>query len=60
MTTSEMERLLKKHGCKFVGHDKKHAIWQNPKTGEEVSIWRHKKEIPTGTAEKILKKMGIK
>ena len=61
MTTSELIRLLKNIGCQIKRHGSNHDIWYSPKTGQTERIWRHpNKEVPTGTANAILKKMGAK
>ena len=44
MKTSELLKILKQYGI----------------TGKTFSLSRHAKEIPTGTANKILKDAGIK
>lgn len=59
MKTSELIKKLKKAGCKLKRHGANHDIWQNPKTKVETKVWRHSGEVPTGTANKILKEMGI-
>ena len=62
MKTSELERLLKAHGCKFKENDKKLAVWYNPNVegNPETEIWRHSKEVSTGTLNQILKDLKIK
>ena len=61
MKVSELTRLLKKCGCRFARHGGGHDVWENPKTGQEADVPRHgPKEIPTGTAQGILKKLGPK
>ena len=60
MKTSELIKFLKQYGCYFLRHGGNHDIWYSPITGNEFEVWRHSKEIPTGTANSILKKAGIK
>jgi predicted RNA binding protein YcfA (HicA-like mRNA interferase family) len=61
MKVSELTRLAKKYGCHIKRHGSEHDIWINPKTGGTTSIPRHQsKEIPTGTASKIKKDLGLK
>ncbi|MBR4152589.1 MAG: type II toxin-antitoxin system HicA family toxin [Selenomonadaceae bacterium] len=60
MKTSELKDLLEKLGAKFLRHGKSHDIWINPKTGDRTRIWRHAKEVPTGTLNQILKDLGYK
>ena len=61
MTVGEMIRKLKSEGVVFKKHGKKHDIYYNPKTGSEAQIPRHQtEELKKGTAEKILKDLGLK
>ena len=61
MKSSELIRLLKKHGCRIIEHGAKHDIWFSPVTGKTFLVWRHKsREMPAGTARRILKDAGIK
>ena len=61
MKTSELIRLLKKNDCFFVEHGKEHDKWHSNRTGKDVRIPRHGgKEIPTGTANRILKDADIR
>ena len=61
MKTSELVKILKKNGCFFVEHGKEHDKWHSDLTGNDVRIPIHKsKEIPTGTADRILKDVGLK
>jgi predicted RNA binding protein YcfA (HicA-like mRNA interferase family) len=58
---SELTRLAKKHGCRIKRHGSEHDIWINPKTGSTARIPRHQsKEIATGTAQNILRALGLK
>lgn len=61
MKVSELIRQVKKKGVKFESHGAKHDWYVNPKNGMRTQIPRHgAKEIKTGTAEKILKDLGLK
>ena len=60
MKTSEMTKMLKASGCYIVRHGHNHDIWYSPITGKEFTVWRHSKEIPTGTANSIMKAAGLK
>jgi predicted RNA binding protein YcfA (HicA-like mRNA interferase family) len=61
MKASELTRLAKKQGCQLLRHGSRHDIWINPKTGGTTEIPRHKAaEVPTGTANRILKDLGLK
>jgi len=61
MKASELVRMAKKHGCLIKRHGSEHDIWVNPKTGSTSRIPRHQsKEIRTGTADRIMKDLGLK
>ena len=61
MKVSELKRLIKKKGCRFVQHDSNHDLWKNTKTGQTTEIPRHDaKEIGTGLVHRILKDLGLK
>ena len=60
MKTSELIRLLKKHGVKFAHHRGNHDFYYSPISEQYVMIWRHAKEVPIGTANQILKDAGLK
>ena len=61
MKTSELEKLLSEGGCYFLKRGGEHDTWFCPKTGKKVRIHRHKsKEVPKGTAERILRDAGVK
>jgi len=61
MKASELTRLAKKKGCQIKRHGADHDIWLNPKTGNTAPIPRHQsKEVATGTANRIIKDLGLK
>ena len=60
MKTTELEKLLKRLGAKFLRHGTNHDVWINPNNHRTTRIWRHAKEIPTGTLQKIFKQLGYK
>lgn len=61
MKTSELTKLMKKIGCYLIEHRGEHDFWYSPVTGKEIQVPRHaSKEIPTGTANKIMKDAGLK
>ena len=61
MKASELTRLAKKNGCQIKKHGGEHDIWVNPKTGGTARIPRHQsKEVATGTADQIMKNLGLK
>ncbi len=59
MKKSELLKLLKKHGCKFVAHGGRHDIYFSPLTQQQFPVGRHAKEIAPGTAKAILRQAGI-
>ncbi len=60
MTTSELKKILLDGGCRIVREGDRHEVWYSPITGKKFTVGRHKKEIPTGTKENILKQAGLK
>ncbi len=57
MKTSELLERLNDAGCVLSRKGTKHDKWTNPKTGKFEWVPRHAGEVPTGTAQKILKKL---
>jgi len=57
MKRHELERRLRDAGCVLSRHGGSHDKWVNPTTGAFDWLPRHAKEVATGTAEKILKKL---
>ena len=61
MKVSELIKLLKINRCYLVEHGASHDIWYSETTGRKFTVPRHRsKELPTKTAETILKAAGIK
>lgn len=61
MKVSELRKKLKRIGCYLVSHGAEHDCWYSPKTGNTFRMPRHSsQEIPTGTANKIMKDSGLK
>lgn len=61
MKSSELKKLLRKYHCRQIGEYTGHEKWYNPITGKEFPIPRHDaKELPSGTANRILKDAGLK
>ncbi|MCH5176462.1 MAG: type II toxin-antitoxin system HicA family toxin [Prevotellaceae bacterium] len=57
MKTSELKRLLRKHGCFLVEHGANHDVWANPQ-GARTLVPRHDaKEVNPKTCRSILKKL---
>ena len=60
MTYQELIKKLKDGGCLFVRTGKgSHEIWKN-QSGTLFVVPNHKREIPTGTCQNILKSAGLK
>ena len=62
MKGSELKRRVTKAGWYIIRHGSKHDLYgHDDYPGEFVSIPRHEsKEVPTGTADNILKMTGLK
>ena len=58
MKQSELIKLLKASGAIISRHGSRHDIWLMP-SGKTVVVPRHKRELPAGTANEILKQAGI-
>ena len=59
MKTSELIKLLKASGCRVLRNGSNHDIWLAP-NGNKIMVPRHpSKEVPTGTAKSILKRVGF-
>ena len=54
MKQSEMIKLLKQNGFQIKREGKEHTIYWNPETKQEVQLPRSKKELRTGTANRII------
>ncbi|MBQ9487511.1 MAG: type II toxin-antitoxin system HicA family toxin [Selenomonadaceae bacterium] len=60
MKRSELLKILKRHGCKFVADGSNHEKWENAK-GVPFSVPRHNaKDLPKYLVNDILKQAGIK
>lgn len=57
MKKSELLKRLIDAGCILARHGSRHDKWSNPSTGKSEYVPRHAKEVPTGTALKILKNL---
>lgn len=61
MKASELKRLLKAGGCRFLKDGGEHETWFSPITGKKLRVPRHQaKEVAVGTADRILKDAGLK
>lgn len=61
MRTSEMKRRLREVGCQLKREGANHEIWYSPITGKKFQVPRHdSQELPTGTAQSIMKQAGLK
>ena len=61
MKISELKKILKKNGCRYVKEYNGHEDWYSPITDKHFPLPRHdSKEIGTGLKNAILKQAGIK
>lgn len=61
MKYNELERKLKKAGCKFERNGKRHPIWYSPITGNFFELSYHpSEEVKKGTLNSILNAAGVK
>ncbi len=61
MTYSELEKKLKKAGCRIDHEGKRHTMWYSPITGQTFPVGRHKtEEVKKGTLKSILDAAGLK
>ncbi|MCD8173770.1 MAG: type II toxin-antitoxin system HicA family toxin [Alistipes sp.] len=59
MKSSELHRLIKKHGWKELRQSGSHVIYE--KNGVKVSVPYHgTKEVGTGIANRFIREMGLK
>lgn len=58
MKYSELLRLLKSKGARFVAHGKEHDVWK--RNGNTTRVPRHNKEIGKSLLESMLKDLQIK
>lgn len=57
---NELERQLKKAGCKLVDDGGRHPTWFSPKTGKYFQTSHHKsEEVKLGTLKSIKRDAGI-
>jgi predicted RNA binding protein YcfA (HicA-like mRNA interferase family) len=59
LTESEIKKLFKNAGWN-IESGAKHDMAIHPATGVKIPIPRHKGDIPTGTAHRMLKEAGLK
>ena len=60
MKRSELLKILKSHGCKFLENAANHEKWVNP-SGKNFFVPRHNaKDLPKYLVNDILKQAGIK
>lgn len=61
MKYSEIEKKLKRAGCKFLLHGTNHDWWYSPITGQRFQVPRHKnEEAKRGTLKNISEQSGVK
>ena len=57
---SELEKLLRKSGCRLHAEGANHEIWFSPITGKKFTLSRHKtEEVPAGTLKSIKRSAGL-
>ena len=60
MRYSELEKQLKKIGCKVIREGARHSIWYSPITGKTFPVSRHKtEEVAPGTLKSIKQDAGL-
>jgi len=60
MTESELIRVLKKNGWGIQEGAKHHLATHTEHPGVKIPIPRHRKDIPAGTLNQIMKAAGLK
>lgn len=61
MKSTELFKRLKKAGWEELRQTGSHKIMKHPSKSKTISVtWHGSKEVPTGTAKKILKQAGLK
>ncbi len=61
MKVSELVRMLRHNNCYLVEHGREHDKWHSDITERDFRVPRHMaKELPTGTANSILKDAGLR
>lgn len=58
MKKFDLERHLRRHGCRIDRDRGKHTVWINPANGQKAPVPRHR-EIPNPTARDICRLLGI-
>lgn len=60
ITPKQMVKLLKDNGFEEYSQNGSHLKMINRKTGRQVVVPMHAKDLPTGTEKSILKQAGLK
>lgn len=60
MTADEMIRLLQQNGFQQIRTCGSHRTFRNETTKRQTTVPYHRKELPKGTEQKILKEAGLK
>lgn len=58
MKRRDVERHLRKYGCRFDHHGGKHDVWLNPSSGTDTVVPRHP-VLKRGTVRAICKELQI-
>ena len=59
LKTGELLKLFRNNGIIFIRHGASHDIYYSPISESYITVPRHSKEIPSGTAARILKDAGL-
>ena len=60
MTPDELIKLLKNNGFVEVRQKGSHKFFENTNTGRRITVPYHRKDLPKGTEQAILKQAGLK
>lgn len=60
MNSSDLIRMLKENGWKHMRTTGSHHHFKHPEKPDLLTVPHPKKDLPTGTANSILKKAGLK
>lgn len=60
LTSSQVIKLLKQNGFELTRQKGSHQIFYNPTTKRRVTVPFHRRDLPKGTLNDILKQAGLK
>ncbi|HVC97697.1 MAG TPA: type II toxin-antitoxin system HicA family toxin [Pirellulales bacterium] len=58
MKLTELQKHLRRHGCRLVREGRAHSIWENPVNDVQTSVPRHR-EVSRFMAARICKQLDI-